>query len=84
MINAIVSKGMSQGLTESIERNKNFIEGWGAITYRTEQGDSQAGGGNLTVRVGGKLFFDWKEGAEPKTNQYFYRQYYLTVNRQLK
>lgn len=27
MINAIVSKGMSQGLTESIERNKNFIEG---------------------------------------------------------
>lgn len=58
MINAIVSEGTLKGLTEPFEENKIFIQGWGSITHRTEQGDSQTGGGNLTVRVGGKLFFN--------------------------
>lgn len=57
MINAIVSEGTLKGLTERFEE-KIFIQGWGSITHRTEQGDSQTGGGNLTVRVGGKLFFN--------------------------
>ncbi len=61
MIDAILSEGTSKGLTEPFEENTIFIQGWGSITHRTEQGDSQTGGGNLTVRVGGKLFFNWRE-----------------------
>ncbi len=61
IIDAIVSEGTLKGLTEPFEENQIFIQGWGSITHRTEQGDSQTGGGNLTVRVGGKLFFNWRE-----------------------
>ncbi len=69
MINAIVSEGTLKGLSEPFEENKIFIQGWGSITHRTEQGDSQTGGGNLTVRVGGKLFFNWRENTEHGINQ---------------
>lgn len=78
MINAIVSEGTLKGLTERFEE-KIFIQGWGSITHRTEQGDSQTGGGNLTVRVGGKLFFNWRENrTQNQSDRLIYNIEYLS------
>lgn len=56
MTHAVVSEGMLQCFNTIAGREYALYSG--SVTYRTEQGDSQTGGGDLTVRVSSELFFD--------------------------